>query len=331
MADVQKYIQIVKKELAQYICIIFEKDNDKNIFEDLFETYTNVRYFNDNEKIKRKEDLRKIVLAELEKQRKNLIKKYDKIKLTNMCEAFGYIIYFDNVGSFRKIDTVMDKIVEFREQKLNKTDSKSCVKELMQAIQQYNNLKQEYLKKFESEYFKLRNKKTTNSNLIQTTLRYNIDFPKAYTLSTIEEMFNTGITKEDKLLIEYNMLNAMLLKDVIKGEFCKEYLIEFVTTILTKKSKLNRVVKVLSDDSLKERINLLIDYKEFTNENKDEIYSLMRQGYKIAVKLDNETELTDNRELSRLNVFSYILINEKAISYSKLNTIKEISKKIVKM
>lgn len=330
MADVEKYIGIVKKELSKYVVTIFEKDYDKNIFEEIFKSYINTRYYNSDEKIKKKEDLRKVVLNELEKEKKNLLRKYDKVKVTNMCEIFTYIIYFDNVGSYKKIENIINKIVDFRIEKLNKEENKTFSKTFGKVVHEYNNLKEEYIKKFEVDYFKLRNKKTAKDNLILTTLRYNIEFPKAFTSAIIEEVYNTEVTKEDKLLVEYNMVNAMLLKDIIKGEFYKEYLVEFTTTVLNKKSKLARMLKIINDENLKERINLLIDYKEFNEDIKSELYALMRQGYKIAVKLDEKDKL-DEQQINRLNVFSYILINDKLNYYNNLMKVKEISKKVVKV
>lgn len=330
MANVQKYVGIVKKEFSKYMTAILEKDYDKNIFEDIFKTYIDTRYYNVDERIKKKEDLRKVVLSELEEVKKNLLKKYDKTKVTNMCEMFTYIIYFDNVGSYKKIENIINQIVEFREEKLNKKEKKAFIKTFLKLVQENNNLKQDYIKKFDVEYFKLRNKKTGNNNLLLTTLRYNIEFPKAFTALVIEEVYNTEVTKEDKLLVEYNMVNAMFLKNIIKGEFYKEYLVEFTTTVLNKKSKLARILKIINDENLKERINLLIDYKEFNEDIKSELYALMRQGYKVAVKLDEKDKL-DEQQINRLNVFSYILINEKATCYSNINKVKEISKKVVKI
>ena len=247
-----------------------------------------------------------------------------------MCEIFTYIIYFDNVGSYKKIENIINKIVEFRVEKLNKEENKTFSKTFVKLVQEYNDLKEEYIKKFEVDYFKLRNKKTAKDNLVLTTLRYNIEFPKAFTSAIIEEVYNTEVTKEDKLLVEYNMVNAMLLKDIIKGEFYKEYLVEFTTTVLNKKSKLARMLKIINDENLKERINLLIDYKEFNEDIKSELYALMRQGYKIAVKLDEKDKL-DEQQINRLNVFSYILINDKLTYYINLMKVKEVSKKVVKV
>ena len=329
MDSIQKYVEITKKELSKYMSTIFEKDYDKNIFEDIFKNYINVRYYDINQKIKKKEDLRKEVLSELQEQKKILVKKYDKIKVNNMCEAFEYIIYFDNVGKFKQIENIITKIVEFREEKLNRKESKEFTKTLNKLVQEYSILKQEHITNFETKNFKLNNKKTGKNNLILTTLRYNIEFPKAFKASIVEEVYNSGITKEDRILVEYNLLNNMLLKDIIRGDFYKEYLIEFEVALLNKKSKLSRVLKIIGNEDLKEKINLLIEYKDFTNNNKSDIYSLMRQGYKIAVKLDEEDKKLDEKQINRLNVFSYVLIKDKTIYSKELTKVKQISKKVV--
>ena len=330
MADIQKYTEIVKKELAKYMASILEKEYDKTIFDELFEYYVNIRYYDIDGKKKKKEDLRKVVLRGLDKEKKKLLEKYDKQKVIYMLEMFEYIIYFDNVGSYRNIENIINPIIEFRKYNLNKKDDKTFAKAFSKLVEENTKLKQEYIEKFEFKNFKLTTKKLGNKKTNLITLKYNINFPEAYKKTIIDQIYNSGVTKEDRLLVEYNMLNAILLKDIIKGQFNTEYLVEFATSLLKKKSKLSRVLKILYDENNKERINLLIDYKEFTEETKNEIYSLMRQGYKIAVRLEDKDELNE-QQINRLNVFSYVLINDKSICYNDIIKVKELSKKIIKI
>ena len=324
----QKYVDIVKKQLTKYMSIILEKEYDKNIFEEFLKAYIEVRYYNVDEKMSKKENLRKIVLSELENKKNSLMKKYDNKKLENMFEIWGYIIYFDNVGTYKDVKNVIEKIVEFRKQKLNKKEDKIFTKNFKGLIDEYNTLKQEYINKFEVEYFKLKNKKIENSNLTLTSLGYNIKFPKTFKVSAIQAVYKEDFMQEDKMLVEYNMVKSKVLKDIIKGDFNKEYLVDFQTTVLSKKSKLARILSIIENEFLKEKINLLIEYKNFTENTKNEIYDLMRQGYRIAVKLD---ETADEKSLNRLDVFSYILIDEKATYYKKLVNAKLDSNKIVKI
>ena len=48
------------------------------------------------------------------------------------------------------------------------------------------------------------------SNAYKTFLKHRIKFPEMYSNKIIEQMFNTGITNEDKLLIEYNLINLQI-------------------------------------------------------------------------------------------------------------------------
>lgn len=326
----QKYIDIVKKELTKYMSTILEKDYNKDIFEEFLKRYIEVRYYNVAENIDKKESLRNVVLSELEKKKNSLIKKYDKEKIENMYEAFCYIIYFDNVGTHKDIQIVVDKIVELRKEKLKKKENKTFEKNFKGLIKQYNILKEEYIGKFEVDYFKLKNKKIENSNLNITSLGYNIKFPKTFKVTAIQKVYKEEAVREDKMFVEYNMVKAKILRDIIKGDFNKEYILEFETAVLSKKNKSARILSIIENEFLKEKINLLIEYKKFTEDTKNDIYALMRQGYKIAVKLDETTKTADEKILNRLDVFSYILIDEKQ-DYSSLNKAKLNSKKIVKI
>ena len=50
-------------------------------------------------------------------------------------------------------------------------------------------------------------------------LKYYFEFPEIYSKEIIEEVFNTDITSEDKLFVEYPMVAIVALKDIIVGNF----------------------------------------------------------------------------------------------------------------
>lgn len=327
----QKYVEIVKKELTKYMSITLERNYNKSIFDEFMQTYISIRYYNSDEKIGKREEIRKIILDELEHKKKSLMTKYDNKKVDNTYEVFEQIIYFDNVGRYKNVQDIIDKIVQIRQEKLNKNDNKVFIKSLKEQIKEYSKLKEEYLNKFDVDYFKLRSKKIVGSDLNLTSLGYNIKFPETFKKTAIQEVYKDKAVREDRMLVEYNMVKAKVIRDIIKGEFNKKYLVEFETSVLSKESKTMRILNIIEDEAIMERVHLIIEYKKYTDKTKEDIYKLMRSGYKIVVKIDDSLNLEDEKAINNLDVFSYILVGQNSDYYKKLKNVKKISKKIIEV
>jgi len=325
----QKYIEIVKKELTKYMSITLERSYNKSIFEEFMQTYIKIRYYNSDDKIEKREQFRKTILNELENQKKSLMTKYDNKKVDNTYDVFEQIIYLDNVGKYQNVQDIIDKLVKIREEKLNKNDNKEFIKNLKAAIKEYSKLKTGYLNKFDVEYFRLKNKKITGTNLSLTSLGYNIKFPATFKKAAIQAVYKEKAVREDRMLVEYNMVKAKVIRDIIKGEFNQKYLVEFETSVLSKGNKTMRTLNTIENEAIMERVNLVIEYKEFTEKTKEDIYKLMRNGYKIIAKIDDSLNLEDEKAINNLDVFSYILVENNSTYYNKLKNVKKISKKII--
>ena len=329
MEDLEQYIKIVKKEIEQYMQMIFEDGYDKEIFEQFLEDYINIRYFNIKQNINAKKDLYNCVMFQLDETAEKMLKIYNQNEVLNIKEIFNNIIYLDNIGKREKTENIINKIVEFRKEKLNIEPNTIFLKKISKEIENRKQIKDNYIKKFEQEEFRLRNKKTSKKNVQLTELTQNVVFPSSISTKIIKKVFNTGVTAEDKLIIEYHMLNSNIIQDIIKGEFYKEYIAEFSVSLLNKKNKLSRILKIVSDEFQKERIIFLIEYKNFTKDNKNDIYDLLRKGYKIAIKLDETFEFEES-DIKKLDVFSYIIIDNE-LYYEKIENYNELSEKILKI
>ena len=330
MNDIKGYVEIVKKQFYKYFSIIFENGFNKKILDKLIEKYVEVRYFNLEQNVTDRNNLRDTVLNRIQNEVEVLKVAFNKQDVMNINEAFLHVMYLDNVGKYIKIERLVEDIINFRNEKLNLKDNSEFSKKFLKLISKNDEEKKEYIDKFSVEYFKLKKKRTDNKNVHLLSLGYNINFPKSFSAKIIQQSFDTGITAEDKLFVEYRMANLVLLEDIIKGKFNQQYIVEFAHSLLLKKVKLERVLKIISNDYQMEKINLLVQYKYFNENTKDEIYDLMRQGYKIAVRLD-ETFKADQTNISRLDVFSYIIVNDKLEYTNALYSNKVISKKILKV
>ena len=320
------YINLVNKEFKDYMNIIYGgKKYNEEIFEQFMVKYIEERYIKLLPKKNSNQGLRTSILNEflkLEKKSEQQDKNDNKI----MCEIFSTIAYLDGVGSM-DAKKVITKLEQIRSDELNINVTKEFASNIYQVIKTYQENKRELIKRYETKYFKLMNTKLSNNrNIYKTKLKYDIKFPEMYSEKVIDKVFNTGVTKEDKLFVEYNLINVQILKDSIKGNFDRNYIIEFQSTLLDKKSKLQRIISQIDNDYIKEKVSFGITTDEFTDSNKDDIYRLMRSGYKFAI-IVKDNFYTDN--IDKLEVFSYIIIQPEHNQYNEFRKNKAIEEKIV--
>ena len=71
------------------------------------------------------------------------------------------------------------------------------------------------------------------------------------------------------------------------------------------------------NDLIKDRLIFKITYKDYKNNEKN-IKNMIKNGYKIAVIIDNEFTIND-KILLQLDMFYYIIINDDNFNINKLN------------
>lgn len=327
---IHKYVNIVKTEFTQYFDLIFEKNYEKRIFEYLFKKYVSVRYFNMREETNYELTLKDAIKAELDLESERLIQKYTEEKVENIKNILIYLAGFDKITKNKKTESIIQKIVDFRKEKLDlkKTTFTRLFKE---TLDEQIAIKRNFINKYKSDDFDLKmTLLEKDKKIYKAEVKYNIQFSKLYSKSIIKQTFESGLTNEDRLFVEYNLAAVKVLEDIIKEDFETAYMLDFTTTLLSKKAKLTRLLKIIGDDYLKEKLVLSINYNDFEEGNKDELYKIMRQGYKFAVVLDKELKLAE-KDISRLEIFSYILINEKAELYKHVSKTKDIVDNIIKI
>ena len=125
-----------------------------------------------------------------------------------------------------------------------------------------------------------------------------------------------GIVNEDKLIVEYYLSVLQILKDIIKQNFKRKYIVEFAPTLLKKTKKIKSILNIIDNPIIQEKISLKIKYEQFI-ENKETIYELMREGYKISVVLDNSFEATF-KDIEVLKMFQFVIINSNLKKYEEI-------------
>jgi len=315
----QEYLELVKKELSSIMKLILENKYKKQDADDILDKYIKVRYLgffkeNEGEKLTLRQ---KIMKTFQEKELKLIEENPQKQKdIQNIFVFYYYILYFDSVITSKEITNVIERIEKLRLKLLGKKDEKFKELLLNQIKEKDKNI-QEFFKKYETNNFNLKIKNYPNDQgLYKVKINYNINFPMIYSNEAIEKAFKTGITKEDKLIVEYYLISVNVIKDIIKQNFTKQYIIEFASTLLKKPKKIKSILNIIDNPLVQDKVSLRIKYKEFI-ENKETVYELIRNGFRMAIILDDSIDVTFS-ELDKLNVFEYVIVNKKMKKYDEI-------------
>ncbi len=326
----EEYIEITTREINEYMKLIFGNMYLKRISDKYIEAYLDVRFYNfyhkDESLTFRKNFMNAIKQAE---QRILTIYPDDKKLIENMAIFYYYILYFDKISYRKSIDENIEKLYKLRAKILKKQDEE-FKEEFYKTYQKYVDEKENFILRLETEDFflKITDYKSAK-NVNRVILRYNIKFPRIYSNWALEKAFSTGITSEDKLNVEYNLVSAQVIKDIMRGNFKKQYIVEFAPTLLKKSKKLKSILNIINNPAVQDKISLKIKYEDF-EENKEEVYELMRNGFRFAIVVDDTMDTTYGT-LQKLNAFSYILISKELRRYNEIMEDKVVLRNIIEL
>lgn len=298
---VNEYVDFSRKSIKKYLKVILEKYFDEDVYDDLINAYINTRYYNMYFEVSDRFEVNIVYYLKksLEKYKDDAV--YKK-KARYMFHVFKYILYFDSVRECDSVRPLIDEIKVFRDKlKLEDKDFESKF---------YNMLKDDLLAK--KEFVDSFNSKNFNMNYVKVKEQFfnceltsNLKFSKLYSDYAINKVFNSKEINEQKLLVTYSMVGCRILQDILKGNFDKKYLVLYSLSLKDKPKKKQRILNIVDNDIVKEKLLLKITFEDYLA-NKDEIYSLTKMGFHIAIVLDSTFELTDdNKKL--LTVFSYVI------------------------
>lgn len=326
----EKYIEITTKEINEYMKLIFENMYLKRISDKYIEAYLDVRFYNFYHK---DENLtfRKNFMNAIKQAEQRILMQYpdDKKIIENMAIFYYFILYFDKISYRKGIEENIDKLYKLRMRLLKKQDEEFKEK-FYKTYQKYVEEKEQFILKFETEKFFLKIAEYKNAkNVNRVILKYNIKFPRIYSNWALEKTFSSGLICEDKLNVEYSLISALVIKDIMRGNFKKQYIVEFEPSLLKKSKKLKSILNIINNPAVQDKISLKIKYQDF-EENKEEIYELMRSGFRFAIIVDDTMD-TSYATLQKLNVFSYILISSELRRYEAIMDDKVILRNIIKI
>ena len=319
---INEYIKIVKKQINEYMKLVFDNKFKKKYCDSYTEKYIKVRYYNFYED-DFNEKMRTRILDNLKKEQEHLCidNIEDREVIEQMCIFFYYVLYFDKVIQSRDIKKTIEKISKLRKRVLNIEDEEFN-KLVYNTMKEFEKEKEKLVERFETDDFKL---KITNYpdelNVYRVNLKYNFNFPLVYSEFAINKAFNIGIINEDKLAIEFYLISIEVLKDVLKQNFKKKYILEFAPSLFEKPKKLKSILNILNNPILQEKVSIKLRYEQFLN-HKDIVYELLREGFRITAILDSSFTI-DYKNIEDLKMFKYIIINSKLDCYNEIKRNKK--------
>ena len=314
----EKHINATQKRLKKYMSLILKSRYDKNISEELIQTYIDARYYNYGVDNSIRIFYRRIYDA-VKKKSEKLMKKTPRStdQILDHLSLFQYYFYFDNVRYNMELDDVVDAIAEKRVTKFNiKTSDDDNFKQefldlIIKDLEQVDDfLDMHYSEDFDLDIRKINSK---NPNYYRVKLKYFFEFPEIYSKEIVEEVFNSDITSEDKLFVEYPMAAVVALKDVIVGNFNKMYVCDFAPELLNKKKKLDQLLGILENQAAQDKILFEIEYEDFVR-NKEKLFEVIRKGFRFCVKTNDDMPKLSKEEIKMLEIFDRIIVSTKDVN-----------------
>ena len=311
-----EYIKIVKFNMNKFMKSFLDNKYVKSISDEFIDTYTEIRYYGLIE-VKKGFTVKNKILNELRNKRAELIEEFpEKEKIIDLTYAF-----LDSCIGLNEIteDTLgeeIEQIIKLRKIHFFKEESNNYKNEIHKLVKECGKEKENLLKKTKSEKFFLKYSNYKTTNLKKVIVKHNIKFPTIYSKQAISKVFNNSVVAEDKMFVEYNMISAQVIKDIENAIYRKQYVVEFPESILDKPQKMARLLEIINHPSIQDRLMLNISYKIIIK-YREKIYELLRNGYKIALTLD-DTFVGNAADIQRLSMFQYILVNKNAEYYNQL-------------
>ena len=303
----REYIDFSKKNITKYLKIILDKYYAKKIVDPLLEVYINVRYYN-NEDIKYKNFtsninyyLRKKAIEMKENEEEDTI-----FKIKNTFYLFKYILYFDNVEDYESLKKVILEVDEYRNEELGLNDE-TFIDTLYELVKENESRKDKYLKSLASEKFSVSLIKTNNKKVYQVKLDNTIKFNRIYSEYSINKVYSEGIVNEQKNFIAYYLTSKIILENAIKGEFDANLIVDFPISIFDKEQKLNRLINIIDNEIVKNNIIIKFKYSDYLV-NKDQINTWIKDGFQVAVEIDEGYNYDDSSKLW-LDIFTYVIVD----------------------
>lgn len=309
-----EYIDFKKKAIHQYASLCLDKYYHKKIFDVLLDCYVHIRYYNINDDLNDKKGRDKIAFLinkSLVKEAKKLVIEDNQAKVEAMLNFFGFVYQLDGVLEVKDYESVILDINHYRIHKLSldRMDDKRLLKMLSDDDKSI----QLFLSEFVDHNFYLDIKKIQNKKCFDVCLKHNVSIPKLYSKYAIDKVFNNGLILENKLFAMYYMICIQVIEDVYY--FCYDhcYLVEIAGSLFEKSDKLARLLHIIDNDIVKEKVVIKIGYSDYI-QYKDMIFDFIQKGYQFCLVIDDKD--IDEGEVMLFDLFRFVMVkNENKVKY----------------
>lgn len=316
---ISEYINFSQENIKLYAQKIMGKKLNEEVFNKLLDVYISLRYHNFSEDFPTKDvnDINECLKLCTKRIFDSTL--LPKEEMNNNYVTFIYAAYLDMINQSNM--ELYKQINEFRKIKLG-YDSASFIDDMNTTINKNIGKRIKFFSAFDTNDFEVATYITAYPNLYNTELIHHIKFPELYSEISIEKAYQKSGVREQKLFVLYSLLSLKVLKDILNKRYFENYMVDFDPSILDKKNKLKRLLNIIDNDTMKDKMNLIITYSEFLKYKKD-IIELHKNGYHFAVVLDDKYEYSEKNEIE-MNMFSFIIIKEEKYNYKEFKKYENI-------
>ena len=308
---VKEYVDFTKNNFSVSFKKIMGKYFDKELFSQYIDVYVNVRYYHQFEEVKSTLEANlNYYLGDVYSNNRSNTSKF-------ILELFKMFYYLDGVKKFdftNDLKMFVDEVVNIREEKVGIID-REFGEEFRKFVVSSEKRRVRFIDSLDSKDFYL-DLKNVLENRYSVSLNHNVDIPRLYSGYAIRKVWNGTIISENTLQIELYLLNQVILRDVIKGNFKDNYLVRFMVSLFSKKEKWRRTIDIVRNDICLELISFSVTYQEFID-YKYIILNFIHEGIQFNIILDDS--FLKNKSYGMLDVFKYIVITDSKYKVGKVS------------
>lgn len=323
-----EYLSFTKKCFHKYLKFIMDSKYNKKIADAFIEAYINVRYSNYIDESNKRLSIQRKIQRVLDDTAKQLISENDSsLKEVISCtQVFcTYFYALDQLYLLESQKVTISNMEESRDKLIKITDTHFS-NQFSVMLREDIKKRKEYLDNFESNIFSLSYQKLVkNEYLVQ--LENTIVFPELYSDVAIKKASEKESISEDMTMILYLQTSCAVVKNLISCDFDTIYYVDFPDSLFDKKTKINRVLHIIDNVFLQDKIRIVITYQCFMR-YKSYVREYMRQGFFFAIQLDDSFDYSsDNVEY--LELFEKIFIDSSKYYYKDMKNNVKIKNRVV--
>lgn len=303
-----EYVGFTKRCIDKYMHYILDDLYDKKIVNSYTDVYIDVRYSNYMEDASKLTVNKKVLraLSNVTEELKDSVSG-NKAKILVAVEHFyKYMYSLDQLYLLEQQKKAINDIYEARVRLLDKEDA--------DFINTFNNIlredirkRKEFLEAFNSDIFYIKSSKLKkDSHYLRVDIKNKIKFPDLYSQDAILKVGMKPVIHEDITLIGYGMICVAIINDLISGNFDSLYFLELPKSFFDKKTKLARLLNVIDNQFIVEKLRLVVTYECFVR-YRTYILELMRKGFIFAIYLDESFDYS-SENIEYLVTFDKILM-----------------------